>query len=281
MLFPRSAVDSLSSRSGEHGSLLEQEISRSALIEDEPFGASMEVDEEYQERSTHILSAVSSSTSMFDVEMSDSNSKRKFDDTIGDDSSVELVVPIPKRRAVEDAMDTDDEHSVVCVSGKNDVVDASYDIWNDFVGSEVEGGAEIQPRQKSITRRGSRYQLKQHLDSVSSDDDDDCDDDDDSSRCSVLTDDSNKHTGDDRCNPYFEGLDVAAVNCVGQRLNRLELCDDEPNGVSRRSHVSDVSDHVDRYVRRSIRIIPFSRAAYMTRSVAASLVKRTRSGRRY
>jgi len=103
-----------------------------------------------------------------------------------------------------------------------------------------------------------------------------------------LTEDSNKHTGDDRCNPYFEGLDVAAVNCVGQRLNGLEICDDEPSGVSRRSHisnarpdVSDVSNHVDRYVRRSIRIIPFNRVTYVTRSVAASLAKRTRSGRRY
>jgi len=103
-----------------------------------------------------------------------------------------------------------------------------------------------------------------------------------------LTEDSNKHTGDDRCNPYFEGLDVTAVNCVGQRLNCLELCDDELNGVSRRSHVSnarpdisEVSNSVDRYIRRSIRVIPFSRAVYVTRSVAASLVKRTRSGRRY
>lgn len=262
-------------------------MSRSAMIEDEPFGASMEVDTHYQERSTHILTAVSSSTSISDVEMSDSTSKRKFEDTIGDDSSVELVVPIAlKRRAVEDAMDTDDEHSVVCVSGKNDVVDGVCDVITDFVGSEVEGGAEIQPRQKSITRRGTSYQTNQY--DSSEDDDDDCDDDDDSSRCSDLTEDSNKHTGDDRCNPYFEGLDVAAVNCVGQRLNGLELCDDEPSGVSRRSHisnarpdVSDVSNHVDRYIRRSIRIIPFSRVMYVTRSVAASLAKRTRSGRRY
>ena len=263
-------------------------MSRSALIEDEPFGASMEVDEEYQERSNHILSAVSSSTSIFDVEMSDSTSKRKFGDIDGDhSSSVEIEVPIAlKRRAVEDAMDTDNEHSVVCVSGKNDVVDGGYEYVTDFVGSEVEGGAEIQPRQKSITRGGSSYQINQHLDSFSSDDD--CDDDDDSSRCSDLTDDSNNYTGDDRCNPYFEGLDVAAVNCVGQRLNCLELCDDEPSGVSQRSHVSnarpdnsDVSNSVDRYVRRSIRIIPFSCTVYVTRSVAASLVKRTRSGRRY
>ena len=256
-------------------------MSRSAMIEDEPFGASMEVDTHYQERSTHILTAVSSSTSISDVEMSDSTSKRKFEDTIGDDSSVELVVPIAlKRRAVEDAMDTDDEHSVVCVSGKNDVVDGVCDVITDFVGSEVEGGAEIQPRQKSITRRGTSYQTNQY--DSSEDDDDDCDDDDDSSRCSDLTEDSNKHTGDDRCNPYFEGLDVAAVNCVGQRLNGLELCDDEPSGVSRRSHISNARPDVsDRYVRRSIRIIPFSRIVYATRSVAASLVKRTRSGRRY
>jgi len=132
-------------------------MSRSAMIEDEPFGASMEVDEEYQECSTHILSAVSSSTSMFDVEMSDSTSKRKFGDIDGDDfSSLEIEVPIAlKRRAVEDAMDTDDEHSVVCVSGKNEVVDGICDVIYDFVGSEVEGGAEIQPRQKSITRRGT------------------------------------------------------------------------------------------------------------------------------
>eukprot|EP00816_Leptocylindrus_hargravesii_P006952 CAMPEP_0196818888 /NCGR_PEP_ID=MMETSP1362-20130617/67993_1 /TAXON_ID=163516 /ORGANISM="Leptocylindrus danicus, Strain CCMP1856" /LENGTH=70 /DNA_ID=CAMNT_0042197175 /DNA_START=282 /DNA_END=490 /DNA_ORIENTATION=+ len=69
-------------------------MSRSALIEDEPFGVPMEIDTHYQERSTHILSEVSSSSSIFDVEMSDSTSKRKFGDTIGDDSSVELVVPI-------------------------------------------------------------------------------------------------------------------------------------------------------------------------------------------
>jgi len=97
---------------------------------------------------------------------------------------------------MEEAMDMDDENSVVCVSGKNKEVDRGYCLVDDLVGLEGEGGAEIQPWQKSITWRETSYQINKHFDSSDDDDDDDddCDDDDNSSRCSELTDDSNKHT---------------------------------------------------------------------------------------
>ena len=66
-------------------------------------------------------------------------------------------------------MDTDDEHSIVCISGKDNDVDGGNRRCEDLVGLEVEGNAEKQPRQKSITRRGTCYQTNQHCDSSSDD----------------------------------------------------------------------------------------------------------------
>ena len=86
--------------------------------------------------------------------------------------------------------------------------------------------------------------------------------------------------------PGFRGIDndVVEIFCV-KRFGRLSILDDGIEGSSS-SHmqVDDEDDEsviYDQYISRSCTVIRSSARIYMTRSLAVSLIKRTRSGRQY